>query len=441
MIYTYLQTRGLQYGVDGNWITYKKSKQLVWEFMSPTFFKQAFIQIVASQGTNPQPFWITAAQLTGLPDVINKMIYEVFFEDFPDGTFTPVNNVPNYQIDYVKYYDAQRMEYDIKLSQNTLFVDATGQVPSTRHVPPPYLLAELPDLELTHPRWITNMARIDKTCLVAVNGFFHNTSLNPDSDLSIFAVDGGHTANTSGFRRVSILDFDAAGGFQKFPLSGLTITPDPDTAAYYGQVTVSGVPIDMTNSILALSLGGYLILPSGTSFYRDTANSFKINLQDFSIEKKIVLASQYMDLSALGLASLVPDSVQQDYTILQSNAVLEAFLKLSQSFLIVIPKPDTTVYATPFRRYSDNRSIRTNFEPTALLFSSLGRLVNYWNTDGREGKDEFNRVVFTDFQNDQDQLVSTSPLYPQLLTAYPKLKPAVNDVINQFFSLGYYTPN
>jgi len=445
MQYIYVSTKVLKYGIDHNWCDYKNATQPVSELMDPYQYLTVYIQIKPATGSDLTPFWITGQQIFSIIGAVNSLLNAVLSQNFADDYFTPYTN-PLFtvdSIDYIHYKDARQEEYQIGFSCAGFYTSPnTYRPPVYDDIPTDTLLTDLPDLIMAKPRYATNLSKIDNTCLVTVNGFVHNTILPVDENGNlitrelIYIKDGGKTGNITGYVRVSIIDFDEIGVIKKFPVSELTVTSTEEGGVLYGIVNISGITVDITDSQLLLSLGGYLIPLTNDIFTKVDAGTVSLDLTKVNIEKKIVESSYYLDLSSLGLNTTVPNALQVDYTLLQTNAVLQAYLNLSQTFLIVIPKKNITTYGSYFRRYKDNRKFETNYVPTQLLQSSTGKLINYWNTETVKDKRCYTEVHLADFM--QTVVVTTSTLYPLMEIAYPALLPKYYDLLDYFISIGFF---
>lgn len=420
MKYRYLDTYVFPQGVDANWTTYVDIKQKIWELADPNRYKSVFIKVIIDD-VNQSPFYINLSQILNIPGAIKVTIDDIFLETYADNFFTAVTNVPIEKVKYIKYRDAERLNYQIRL-------DHCG-IPD---VPNDMPLSQLPSLLLTNIRKPTDVARIDKTCIVTINGFAHQTvtpeSLGDDTDQGLYVKQGGKTANISGLVKVGFIDFSEAGEITKIPLEGLTFTGN-DTL--YGEVTISNIPQSLLDQQFILSIGGYLIFYDGKALRKVDNHTLILDTRLINIEKKIVEGSKYMDYSSLGLLGSVLEEEQTSFDLLRNSTVILALLKLSQSFLITIPKKNMMIYTTYFRMFHNEKSIRTNYEPSQLLVSKTGKVLNYWTVTEEDGYD--NQLI--DLQH---VIKSNSKLYPYLIKLYPTLKPKNSDLSSSFTSLGVY---
>ena len=429
MKYTYVSTYALPTGIDGNWTTYENPDQGIWELIDQTRYQNVYIKILEEGELTP--FYIHSDQLLSIPRAILLTLSDLFKLELDTDIFYPEDHVPTELIQYVAYHDAEKLNYAIYLDCQEAFVSPNLNRPPTNDIPNDTPLSELPDLLLTNVRRPIDVSSISKNCLVFVNGLLHQTSASVDSHIGVFIKGGGKTSNLSGFTKVGLINFESAGGITTLALSSLTVAPENGNE-YYGTVNILDIPIDLSNQQILLSLGGYLIFPELNVLTIISSHSVSLYLPTMMTDARIVESSKYIDLSSLGLEDLVPDDEQADTSILRRPDVLSAFIGLPQSFLIIIPKPNITVYQTYFRRYNNERCFETHYEPKQIIVSKTGRLLNYWSTLGKYGYTvdllDFKQVINT----------TTSSLYKKLVKAYPKLTPVDYSIKNFFLSIGFF---
>ena len=432
MKYIYISTLVLPVGVDPKLERFSNEDQMFWQLTDPNRYREVYIELKLEGET--ETLYIKPEQIIGIPGFINMTIKAIFESEF-ETELVPFTPIPTVNNNYTKYYDAEKMNYQLRFDCYGIFTspDPTNRPPSI-DIPSDTPISQMPDILMTNVRYPTNVAMLNKTSVVLVNGFAHQSIIPDDTELGLYVKDGGKTANTSKFMKVGILDFSSAGGVQIFPLSTLTVVPRT-VDVYHGYIDVYNVPVDLTSSQIVLSIAGYLIFPEDAVLTKTGVNGFSFNLQNVSIEQKIVEASKYLNVSSLGLEELI--ELEDTSGILTQNSVLQALLNLSQSFLVVIPKSQMVIYNTYIHRNHDARAFYTNFLPTQYFSDQNDRCLNYWPETYVNNNYNSYRNIMTDFQSLISNIKSRN-LYYSLIELFPEYKPlgegAIIDVLK---SIGY----
>lgn len=436
MQYKYVSTKVLEYGCNGNWKSYVNPDEGLKHLENLYIYIEVYIKIQQADLAEPA-FYVSLSQISSLPPTSDTKIKAIIENQiFDDNYFIPIDDLTTDIYSYVKYKTMAREQYATGYDHAgyTYTEHPSGDV--VEDVPRTALLAVLPDLVVSSPRYQISLSRLHTHALLCVNGLFHQTILDNHSSRIIYIKDGGKTGNTSKGYRIGILDFNSIGPLKKFPLVDSTLTKDSSSNSYYGIVTISNPDFDLTNQQVLLCVGGFLIPLTPNVLWVVDQHTVKIDTTAIQIEKKIVEASKYLDLSSLNIQTAGLDPSTATDASLHTDAILGGFLKLSQSFLIVVPKKTLRDFNIPFRRYSDIKGIDTSFYPTDLICSSIGRVMDYYVELRKEehGRKTY-RASFLELM-----LIQSPPRpvdFNTLSTALPKLVTNVEDIEDQFFCISY----
>lgn len=431
MQFEYVATRVLTYGVQGYWLTYIRPDQRVYDLKNPSSYKIVYFKIQRFTG-DTTPFWVDSNQIFNLNNIDNSTIKDAFLREFDPDYFVPITINESLTNQYVRYKSSRKENIQIFFDCADTFVSPNPFIEPmdvvSRNIP----LDQLPDLALVSTRYLVDMSLLHSRALVSINGLFHPTILSDETDSVVYVKDAGKTSTISGTQFVGFLHFEGIPSIEKVPLSSLTFTL-PDNGTYYGPVNISGIETDLTDKQILLSIGGYLLLPNPDIYSIIASDTIQIDMSKIDIEQKIVEASKYIDITSLNLSDLITIPDNAELSILQSDAVIEAFMKLTQSFLVIVPKSRSLTYTTPFRRFENPRKIDTSFYPIETVFSSTGRLIDYYVENSKRDTGYHN--WFIGYQNTVETTRST--IYDILKTAYPDLVPRVYDIVNEFHDLAY----
>jgi hypothetical protein len=277
-------------------------------------------------------------------------------------TLPTVASLPSTQTKYVRYSDAFRAEYKI---------DATiiGQI-----LPPQYPRLGLPDLELSRPKYDTNLSLVHSHCLVSVNGFFHRTDTDGNK---AYVYDGAKSLQKSKNNQIGILSFLDIGSVEKIQISKDDINAEaPDK--FLKDKIIFQVPNDLEDKSYILVLGGYLVFPQEGVFWRSGDQSFTLDIKKLPYVERLFESNLYLDLSGLELTESPIGSDNYNMDEIYSDRVIKNYMTLSQSFLVVV---DTEYLITNkiHIRHSDLPGMFTAYQdPRYPLIVGYGRAAEYW---------------------------------------------------------------
>lgn len=199
--------------------------------------------------------------------------------------------------------------------------------PSTENYTP----ADLTDGLLTKPS--VSMEVYGDYILVTQNGLLH---LSYPTDQGMKVVDLTQSFYSSGKDSVGVMSFTDIGKVQQVPVTIENLYPVDPNDNMMREFHVD-TKTDLTNKTVWISIGGYLHTDIDEVFAvnRETG-LIGVNLEKIDIPRRIAHSSQYIDLSSLGI--FIPDFAPTLFNLkdLKTHAVMQRYLTLSQTFVIII---------------------------------------------------------------------------------------------------------
>ena len=279
-------------------------------------------------------------------------------------TLPIVESIPSTIVKSAKYSDAIRSGYKVNLTK-------IGVV-----TPDNYPADELHDLVLTRPQYSTDLSLIHSHCLVSVNGYYHMTDTD---EHKAYVYNGADAMRRSKVNHVGILSFLDIGALQKIKIDPNQIYPQSLNAPL-SQRLYFDVTQDLTNKSVILILGGYLVFPSEGVFWQSGDRTFALDINEIPYPQRIYESSKYLDLSSLGLTDLHINPEAINTAELYSDAVLKRYLTMSQSFLVIVDKPNLVTNKIHIRHSHLPGMFTAYQDPTLPLIVNFGKVAEYWKT-------------------------------------------------------------
>lgn len=260
------------------------------------------------------------------------------------------------------YSNAFRSGYSVDL----VSPDAGADTPLPR--------SDRPWLSLTRPN--TDYQEFVDHCLVNVNGFYHFVDGGAGG---IFVQDGGKTCDYSKENNIGILSFLNVG-----PITCLKITDDmiykQNINQKLGERVRLDLGMDISNKVVMLVLGGYLHVYDPKTFWRINDTCMVIDMGRLPLIDRFYESWKTIDLSSLNLDFNSNNPSQFAVEQFYSDDVIRAYLKLSQSFVVILDTPDIFVE----RSYVEVTTLPDIFvasePPKWPLVVGYGKHTNYWQT-------------------------------------------------------------
>lgn len=299
-------------------------------------------------------------------------------------TITAVTSPASLSSKYVKYSDAFRAGYKVK--------------PVNLLSPNDDTLLETQKTSLRLSRKDTDMQTFYKNCLVTVNGFFHSTDFD---GTNIYVVNGNASRLKSKQNQLGIVSFRDIGNIECVRITDSMMYAQ-DTNADMRIRTYIKLNKDLTNKTIMLVLGGYLLFLDGNSFFQTGNNVFALNWNRMPFIERFLESSAYLDFTALRLSESTNNPGAISVPELMSDNVLKRYLKLSQTFFVILDSSELFLNRIPIKSSNLPGMFISHREPLYPLIVTNGKVAEYWKTheDGQWAinvKDSYlhNRVAST----------------------------------------------
>ena len=291
----------------------------------------------------------------------------------------------------VRYSDAVQARFQLRRIHPTTPWDPCSH---DDHIP----LSSLTDLSLHKDN--VSLEELHQYVLCTVNGLLHRTIL---TDIGMQIEDGGSSVDICNAASVGVLSLREVGVVRQVPLTAANLKYKAGTPHRHIAYVETG--LDLNNCTVMLSLGGYLHACDGvaTIVSHDTG-VVGLSLTRVDLARRILESSRYIDLSSIPItrSNIRTGAIVVDE--LDSNAVVDAYLQLSQTFLVVVSTSMLYVDYTALDTPTLPGVYTTVNEPQYPIRSSTGRLPEYWR------RQEYSGWVLDSTQlYDHDYLYTTTP--------------------------------
>lgn len=240
-------------------------------------------------------------------------------------TVMTVNETATRGTQYVAHYFASAYGYTVK-GFNNKFHEDTELLPDQKI-----------DALLYHPD-VTDYRRLQASALFTVNGLVHRSDI---SDTGVILYQGGRTITLGGDQRIGVLDFSTLGNLTTVPITDAMIKAvNADISLY--DVVYFDLPEPLEGKTVFLVLGGVLFAVN-PAFDVVGSQRVKVHLSRIKLIDQFYKTYQTLDLSELPLtrdSNLPTQFVVNEF---KTDAFVRAYLKLSQSFFVVLDTTGVTV--------------------------------------------------------------------------------------------------
>lgn len=239
-----------------------------------------------------------------------------------------MNALPALNPKPVRYADAFRAGYHV------------NPVDRTRHTEAEIPFGEKNDLLIAkHDLDFRQWARY---CLVSVNGYFHRTFGAVEG---LYVVDGGRTGRLGNNNSVGIHSFREVGPMDLLPITPDMIYKTAPTQKFANAAHIK-LPYSVDGKVVLLVLGGYLHVLD-RAYALIGPQSLKVDFNNLALPERLYEAWDQIDLSSLGLEVSSHNPTQVSVDQLYSDEVIQAYLCLPQSFIIILDVPELYVRRHP----------------------------------------------------------------------------------------------
>lgn len=229
------------------------------------------------------------------------------------------STTPTFSPRYVHYIHAWHAGYDIQAIARNGTLGAGG---SSFHKE---------DLLLRHPKftpeWIATQA------LITVNGYFHLCDHNEDG---VRIYGGNHTLRKKNDNQIGIYSFEQVGALRYCPITADMLQRQNDNSAFYDATYIT-IPdsYDLQNKTVLLVMGGHLQVLDRT-YLRTGERTWRVLVPELMHPDRWFEAGRNLNLDSLNLPVYEPNPSLITVEMLKSDAVVQGYLTLPQSFFVIV---------------------------------------------------------------------------------------------------------
>lgn len=229
------------------------------------------------------------------------------------------------------------------------------------------------DLLLNHPDFTPE--RIRDNTLISVNGYFH---LADWTDAGVRLYDANTTVRKCNDNQIGIYSFEQIGKIKYLPITDDMISVPEGSTLWNGTYLTIPETVDIKDKTILFVAGGYLNVLSNV-YERVEDRTWRISFGSMIFLDRILASILQIDLSSLGLEFDPKDPTRINVEQLKSDAVMRAYLKLSQTFFVIVDS------ATFFQEFSPIESLRApgRFVDVKAdqipLVGAYGKMLDYHN--------------------------------------------------------------
>lgn len=306
---------------------------------------------------------IKALNWNNIEDTLNQydpnLTVQQWLTSIGNKTLPFDNALPNETIRLVKYAQAWHSGYDIQ---------AVG---AYNHVDQDISVHYKEDLLLTHP--VHKPQVIRDNCLISVNGYYHLTDW---TNAGVRIIDGNLTVLKGNDNQVGVYSFEKIGGLKFLPITDEMIKVPTGESMWNSTYLEMPPEIDITDKTVLLVTGGYLNVLSDV-YERVGNRSWRLSFGRMQFASRIMQSLETLDLSSLGLvqSDTAPNLVSVEN--LKSDDVLKAYLKLSQSFFVIVDSASFFQAFEPVQYLAEPGRFIDGKKEQLPLTGSLGKMLDY----------------------------------------------------------------
>ena len=357
-MYQYVSSMARLIGSTRDWVTTDISNLP----LSTLFILYSKIIVVLS---NPYLNGNVAVDLSDITPSLDGMTVTLneFLLSNGNNTLPALSTIPSLTNVYARYVDGFKAKYKI-VPVNPLTSITAQQPPSEKQW-----------LYLTKEN--VNYSLFYKSCLVSVNGFFHLI----DTDGSgIYVVNGMKSNRLKNMNQLGIYSFADIGSIMYLPITSSMLYKQNPSQSYADDVYVN-LKQDISTKTVMLVLGGYLHILDKNTFTYINNTTVRININNLPLLDRFYESRKIIDLSSLPLTSVKRNSDQVSLSEFYSDANIEAYLTLSQSFFVILDNDSIFRNTIPVHKTNIPTMYVAYSDPQYPLINKLGKNINYWSTE------------------------------------------------------------
>ena len=178
---------------------------------------------------------------------------------------------------------------------------------------------------------------------------------------------------------IGIINFKPVGKIKTIKIdANMIYKHDPDIPLFY-QTSID-VKRDITEGVLAVSIGGYLHILDSKSIKITGLTTFKINWEVIPLAKRIMESSYMVNFENMGL-----ENNEENGFVFHADFISDEFivnyLCSHNSFVVLIDNPELRVKQIPVEKTKLPGSYLYHEEPKMPLITGVGRFAEYWSME------------------------------------------------------------
>ncbi|ABY63044.1 virion structural protein [Pseudomonas phage 201phi2-1] len=268
--------------------------------------------------------------------------------------------LPNEKLRLVKYAQAWHCGYDIQAA------------PANGHIDQDISVHYKDDLVLTHPKFKPQVIR--DNCLISVNGYFHLTDWTVNG---VRIIDGNKTVLRSNDNQIGLYSFETIGKLKFVPITDeMIIASSEDTPLWDATYLKLPSDVDIKDKTVLLVTGGYLNVLSDV-YERVNDNTWRLSFGRMMFLNRYIQSVKDMDLSSLGLESDPDSETLFNAQQLKDDSVIRAYLKLSQSFFVIVDSPTFFQSFEPVQYLNEPGRFIDGKQEQLPMVGAYGKMLDY----------------------------------------------------------------
>ena len=358
-MYSLVTAYGLAISKNSQWGTANLSALTMQEIFN--LYRKLFLQLSNTMLTEDVvvDFEIFRSEHSASTETLDEML-----QNLSNTALQTIPALPNYVAKRATFNDIFRAGYKVHSVK-------PGYAPDT-------MTPTHEKTELRINRNQTDMQRFHDYCLVSVNGFFHRTETDGKY---AYVPHGGESAILSKDSHMGFINFENIGKVKTIPITEQMVYKQ-NSDSFLSKKAFIKLDEDTTDKTVLVVIGGYLYLPDGQTFLKTGDKSYCVNFNHVPLVERYFESCNYLNIGSLNLDKNIKYPTQIKLSDFLSDTKFIKYLTLPQSFFVVIDTPDLT-YEQHFVRKNSfvGRYVSTQ-EPKSALFTSLGKVAEYWKTYG-----------------------------------------------------------
>ncbi|ARV76833.1 virion structural protein [Pseudomonas phage Phabio] len=269
--------------------------------------------------------------------------------------------LPNENVRLVKYAQAWHSGYNIRPIGRNANINSTASK----------FVKE--DLLMTHPKFTPEFIRDHS--MTTVNGYYHLTDW---TDEGVRIYDGNTTVRKCNDNQIGQYSFETIGKLKYVPIKDEMISRGVDSDLWNGTYLTMPADVDLENKTVLFVSGGFLNVLSNV-YVRTSDRTWRINFGNMMFLDRIISSIRDLDLSSLGLDIDPKDPTLINVAKLKSDECVRAYLKLSQTFFVVVDSASFFQYYEPVQSLkAPGRFVDITAKQMPLI-GAYGRMLDYHN--------------------------------------------------------------